>query len=70
MQPNGTKGTKLRYRAVVRGDVNPAATSTVATIGLAAGSPPDFTYVTSAGAVTTTNPCNTGATLACHRLAP
>jgi hypothetical protein len=63
MQPNGTKGTKLRYRAVVRGDVNPAATSTVATIGLAAGSPPDFTYVTSAGVVTTTNLC-TGATLA------
>jgi hypothetical protein len=64
MQPNGTKGTKLRYRAVVRGDVNPAATSTVATIGLAAGSPPDFTYVDGTGAVTTTNPCNTGATLA------
>jgi hypothetical protein len=72
MQPNGTQGTVLKYRAVVRGDVNPAATSAVATIGLAAGTPPDFTYVTGAPgswAVTTTNPCNNGVSLALPVLA-
>ncbi|MGA9654718.1 MAG: choice-of-anchor D domain-containing protein [Polyangia bacterium] len=71
MQPNGTEGTVLRYRAVVRGDVNSAAISTVATIGLAAGTPPDFTYVVPTDVhaiapwtVTNTNPCNAGTTLA------
>jgi hypothetical protein len=72
MQPNGTEGTVLQYRAVVRGDVNSAAISTAATIGLAAGTPPDFTYVvpTTTHAVapvwtiTNTNPCNAGTTLA------
>ncbi len=69
-QPNATLGNVFAYRVVVRGATNPAATSTVPSIAMAPGTPPDFTYVTgtTVGDATTwapapTNPCNPGPTL-------
>ncbi|MGD0838888.1 MAG: choice-of-anchor D domain-containing protein, partial [Polyangia bacterium] len=68
--PNAVAGDVFAYRLVVRGATTASATSTVLSIPLAAGTPPDFTYVTppantaagtlvAAGLWTaiTTNPC-------------
>ncbi len=65
--PNATAGNVFAYRLVVRGATTPTTASTVPSVALAAGTPPDFTYVTGAAGptwtATTTAPC-TGATLA------